>query len=299
MAHAFKLPDLGEGLTEGEVARWLVSEGQEIAEDDALVEIQTDKATVEIPSPYAGTVLEIRVAEGEIAPVGAVLVVIGAPGETVAEAPVARARGRCCTGTSRSGGSRVAATPLVRKIAQELGVDLAIGDRQRAGRAHDGGGRARGGRSGPGAEGRREPLRGIRRLTAEHMARAHREIPPVTWVEECDFEAVELERLLATVAKAVVDALPDFPELNARLEGDAIVYLDRYDLGIAVQTDGRSRRARSCAGPTRRPSTSSAPSSRASPRPPAQARCGPRRCAARRSRSRARASSQGSSRRRS
>ena len=54
MASAFRLPDLGEGLTEGEVARWLVSEGQEISEDDALVEIQTDKATVDIPSPYAG-----------------------------------------------------------------------------------------------------------------------------------------------------------------------------------------------------------------------------------------------------
>ena len=83
MAHSFKLPDLGEGLTEGEVARWLVAEGQELAEDDPLVEIQTDKATVEIPSPYAGTVLQILVPEGEVAPVGAVLVVIGEPGEEV------------------------------------------------------------------------------------------------------------------------------------------------------------------------------------------------------------------------
>ncbi len=89
MANSFKLPDLGEGLTEGEVARWLVAEGQEIAEDDPLVEIQTDKATVEIPSPYAGTVLQILVAEGEVAPVGAVLVVIGEAGEALsgAEAP--------------------------------------------------------------------------------------------------------------------------------------------------------------------------------------------------------------------
>ena len=71
MAVSFKLPDLGEGLTEGEIARWLVAEGDEVDEDDPLVEIQTDKATVEIPSPYAGTVLRILVAEGEIAPVGA------------------------------------------------------------------------------------------------------------------------------------------------------------------------------------------------------------------------------------
>ena len=81
MAQTFKLPDLGEGLTEGEVGRWLVAEGDEIGEDDPLVEVRTDKATVEIPSPYAGTVLRIVVAEGEIAPVGAVLVVIGEPGE--------------------------------------------------------------------------------------------------------------------------------------------------------------------------------------------------------------------------
>src|SRR5438445_9932557 len=77
MAYEFKLPDLGEGLTEGEVARWLVAEGQEVAEDDPLVEIQTDKTTVEIPSPAAGRVARILVQEGEVVPVGTVLVVIG------------------------------------------------------------------------------------------------------------------------------------------------------------------------------------------------------------------------------
>ena len=84
MAYEFKLPDLGEGLTEGEIARWLVSEGQEIAEDDPLVEIQTDKTTVEVPSPAAGLVSRILVEEGEVVPVGTVLVVIGADG---ADAP--------------------------------------------------------------------------------------------------------------------------------------------------------------------------------------------------------------------
>ena len=87
MANAFKLPDLGEGLTEGEVARWLVTEGQTVDEDEPLVEIQTDKATVEIPSPYSGTVLKIYVPEGEVAPVGTVLVVIGEPGETFDASP--------------------------------------------------------------------------------------------------------------------------------------------------------------------------------------------------------------------
>jgi pyruvate/2-oxoglutarate dehydrogenase complex dihydrolipoamide acyltransferase (E2) component len=69
------------------------------------------------------------------------------------------------------------------------------------------------------------------------MARAHREIPPVTWVEECDFGGVDLKLLVPTVLKAAAATLQEFPELNARLDGDEIVYLDRYDLGVAVQTE--------------------------------------------------------------
>jgi pyruvate dehydrogenase E2 component (dihydrolipoamide acetyltransferase) len=69
------------------------------------------------------------------------------------------------------------------------------------------------------------------------MARAHREIPPVTWVEECDFTDVDLKLLVPTVLKACAEALREFPELNARLEGDEVVYLDRYDIGVAVQTE--------------------------------------------------------------
>jgi pyruvate dehydrogenase E2 component (dihydrolipoamide acetyltransferase) len=90
---------------------------------------------------------------------------------------------------------------------------------------------------GPVREGRREPLRGVRRLIAEHMARAHREVPAVTWVEECDFGRVDLKLLVPAVLKACALSLREFPELNARLEGDEIVYLDRYDLGLAVQTE--------------------------------------------------------------
>jgi pyruvate dehydrogenase E2 component (dihydrolipoamide acetyltransferase) len=77
----------------------------------------------------------------------------------------------------------------------------------------------------------------VRRLIAEHMARAHREVPAVTWVEECDFSGVDLDRLVPTVLKACAESLRDFPELNARLEGAELVYLERYDFGVAVQTD--------------------------------------------------------------
>jgi pyruvate/2-oxoglutarate dehydrogenase complex dihydrolipoamide acyltransferase (E2) component len=237
VASSFKLPDLGEGLTEGEVARWLVTEGQEIAEDDPLVEIQTDKATVEIPSPFAGTVLKILVAEGDVAPVGTELVVIGQPGEAVpAIASATAAEPSQAAAAPVADAGRVQATPVVRRIAQELGVDLAgIVGSGPGGRVTEEDVRAAA--AGASAEGRREPLRGLRRVIAEHMERAHREVPPVTWVEECDFEGAALERLLPTVVKACADALVEFPELNARFDGDAILYLDRYDIGVAVQTD--------------------------------------------------------------
>ncbi len=232
MAYEFKLPDLGEGLTEGEVARWLVAEGEEIAEDDPLVEIQTDKATVEIPSPAAGVVARILVAEGAIVPVGTVLVVIGDDG-VVTEELRAPARAVAEDGAA----DRVRATPLVRKIAQELSIDLAsVNPTGPGGRVTEEDVR----RAAPATEaeeGRREPLRGVRRVIAEHMTRAHREVPPVTWVEECDFEAVAIERVVARVVKACALALQAFPELNARLDGEDVIFLDRYDIGVAVQTE--------------------------------------------------------------
>jgi pyruvate dehydrogenase E2 component (dihydrolipoamide acetyltransferase) len=231
MAYEFKLPDLGEGLTEGEVARWLVSEGQEIAEDDPLVEIQTDKTTVEIPSPAAGKVLRILVAEGDVAAVGTVLVVIGAELDA---SPAAAAPPQ---------DERIRTTPLVRKVAQELGVDLAAvsGTGPQGRITEDDVRAATGGTSPPAGGERRERLRGVRRVIAEHLARAHREIPPVTWVEECDFAALDERRgdlsYVPFVLRAVALSLRDFPELNARLDGEEIVYLERYDLGLSIQTD--------------------------------------------------------------
>jgi len=241
VAYEFKLPDLGEGLTEGEIARWLVSEGQDVAEDDPLVEIQTDKTTVEIPSPAAGKVTRILVEEGKVVPVGTVLVVIGGEpdgDQPRAETQAAREAVPEPPGKNllQSTTGPVRATPLVRKIAQELGVDLAsVEGTGPQGRITEKDVRAAGG--GSEGEGRREPLRGVRRLIAEHMARAHREVPPVTWVEECDFSNVDLQLLVPTVLKACAESLREFPELNARLDGDAIVYLERYDLGVAVQTE--------------------------------------------------------------
>jgi pyruvate dehydrogenase E2 component (dihydrolipoamide acetyltransferase) len=178
-------------------------------------------------------VLKILVAEGELAPVGTELVVIGEPGEDASTTG-----SKAESSSPQAAGGRVQATPVVRRIAEELGVDLAAVDGSGPnGRITEDDVRAVASGSAAPAEGRREPLRGIRRAIAEHMARTHREVPPVTWVEECDFEDVPLDRLLAAVVKACAESLPEFPELNARLDRDAILYLDRYDIGIAVQTD--------------------------------------------------------------
>ena len=153
MPYEFKLPDLGEGLTEGEIARWLVEEGQEIAEDDPLVEIATDKTTVEIPSPAAGVVTSILVAEGEVVPVGTVLVVIGGNGaEPQAKRSRKRRRHRCAEpGTWKRQGARDAARPAARRGARR---------RPRDDRGHGAAGADHRGRR---ARRRRAPRRGRRK----------------------------------------------------------------------------------------------------------------------------------------
>ena len=220
MAYEFKLPDLGEGVREGEIARWLVEVGQEVAEDEPLVEIQTDKTTVEIPSPAAGKVARILVEEGELVPVGTPLVLIGS--DAVTSEP-----------------GKIQATPLVRRVADELGVDLAtIKGTGPGGRITEDDVRGAGG---PVEGERREPLRGVRRQIAEHLTRSHREVPAVTVVEECDFTALSQARgersYLPYVLEAVVAGLKAYPELNATLAGNEIVYWERYDIGLAVQTE--------------------------------------------------------------
>jgi pyruvate dehydrogenase E2 component (dihydrolipoyllysine-residue acetyltransferase) len=227
MPYEFRMPDLGEGVAEGEIVRWLVAVGGEVAEDDLLVEIQTDKATVEVPSPAAGVVSRILAEEGDVVPVGELLVVIGS-GEGSGTAPPA---------VTEPAQSRVQATPAVRRLAAELGVDLAAlaGSgpvTEAAVRAAAGGGQP---------AGRREPLRGVRRAIAEHLARSHREVPAVTVVEECDFTHLSLTRgeltYLPFVLRATAEALGRHAALNARLDRDEIVYLDDVHLGVAMQTE--------------------------------------------------------------
>ena len=265
----FKLPDLGEGVTEGEIDRWLVKEGDLVAEDDLIVEVITDKATAEIPSPFAGVVGKLHYQEGDVVPVGSVLITIGEePKSEVASVPPPpslQTLPRQSDG-SESQSTRVKAMPPVRKLARDLGVDIAAanasGPNGRVVRADVEALVETDARETTTPEpvrpepvaagGRREPLRGIRRTIADRMAEAHRVVPAVTHVEECDVTELDATRRLASernadgpkltflpfIIKAVVAALRDYPALNSSLDEGAgeIVYHDRYDIGVAVDT---------------------------------------------------------------
>jgi pyruvate dehydrogenase E2 component (dihydrolipoamide acetyltransferase) len=236
MAHEFTLPDLGEGLTEGEISRWLTHEGDAVAEHEPIVEIQTDKATVEIGSPVDGVVLRILAREGELAAVGATLALIGAVGEKLlhsvaAPPPEAPLPAEPIVAVV---GSEPLEALTIHRLARELSVEVAsVTGTGPGGSVTEADVRA----SAVPTEGRRVPVRGIRRAIVEQVERTHREIPAVTFVEECDFTDVDLDLLVARTLGVVATSLREFPELNARIDGGEIVLLDRYDLGVAVDTD--------------------------------------------------------------
>lgn len=264
----FLLPDLGEGVAEGEVTQWFVSPGDRVARDEPLVEVLTDKAQVEIPSPVAGEVVSLNAEPGEVVPVGSVLVVIapdgaGAAGgdaadrQRPADEEPAPASGSGSGETASpaateqrprpgAGGSDrgVQALPAVRRLAETLGVDLAaVTGTGARGAITEEDVRAAAGAGGgtpevePSvAEG--EPLTGTRRMVAEHLTRAA-EVPTVTNVSDADLTAVREAGAppTAMTAWACVRALAEHPELNAWYDGERLVRHERIDLGIATQTD--------------------------------------------------------------
>lgn len=146
MAFEFKLPDLGEGVAEGEIVEWKVAVGATVGEDDPLVEVMTDKATVEIPSPRAGTIEKIMFEPGAVVPVGSVIVVIAdgsaaapaAPAKTAeapkveekpaapapTPAPAAAPAPSAAPAVTTASTENVLATPATRKLAREVGVAL-------------------------------------------------------------------------------------------------------------------------------------------------------------------------------
>jgi pyruvate dehydrogenase E2 component (dihydrolipoamide acetyltransferase) len=296
MAYEFKLPDIGEGVVEGEIVRWMVAEGDVLHQDQPMVEIMTDKATVEIPAPRAGRVVKRMYAEGQTCPVGKVLIAIDEGGEAAQEEPAVAARlpsaqrtpGATASASLASapgspsvaaspagtggGQATVLATPATRKLARDLGVDLAAvsatgpggritSDDVRAARSGGANGHppvaavaARPVTEGAAGPDVRLPFRGLRRRIAENLVRSRRESADFTYVEEVDCtQLVDLRdrantRLRAQgiklsylpfIVRAVVDALKKFPQLNATLDERAgeIVQRHEYHIGIAAQTE--------------------------------------------------------------
>jgi pyruvate dehydrogenase E2 component (dihydrolipoamide acetyltransferase) len=290
MPFEFKFPDIGEGLTEGEVVRWLVKEGDEVKEGQPLVEVETDKALAEIPSPRTGVILKILAKEKEIVKVGQVIVVIGEKGEALAapppkpksvgvvgeleeapeEAPIVAAKAEAVKPSFVS--PHALATPAVRALARELGVDInTVKGRGPEGRVLEKDVRQA-------AEAKEKPaevkpveapkkvrkydlygyvdrisLRGVRRSIAKAMVKSKYTAPHVTTMDEADVTELwkirEKEKkaaekkgikltILPFIIKAVIAGLKEHPYLNATLddEDEEIILKKYYNIGVAADT---------------------------------------------------------------
>jgi pyruvate dehydrogenase E2 component (dihydrolipoamide acetyltransferase) len=238
----FKLPDLGEGLQEAEIVQWHVAVGDDIAADQPMVSVETAKALVDIPAPYAGKIAKLFGKPGDIAHLGAPLV--GFEGDAGQESTSVVGRvestGRVMTEqqlapTATAG---IKATPAVRALARKLSVDLAMvtptgsdglitaGDVNRAARIL--------------AEiGPQEVLRGTRRFMAQSMTLAHAEVAGATIMDDADIEAwAPGNRILLRLVRALVAGTRAEPGLNAWYDSKTVGrhIIRKIDLGLAVDS---------------------------------------------------------------
>jgi pyruvate dehydrogenase E2 component (dihydrolipoamide acetyltransferase) len=259
----FRLPDIGEGLAEAEIVEWFVDPGQAVGLDQPLVQVETDKAVTDIPSPRAGTLVRQGAVVGEVVKVGEILAVIAEDGERTASdaPPIVGSLAEADDETpKKSGGAErarepddaaVDALPLVRRLARDLGVDL----RQVRGTGPEGRitrddveAAAAQAPSSREAGQERVHLSRLRRTIARNLTRSWQEIPHVTTFGEADAtRLLETRRALAAgwgrplpmealLMRSVLPALREYPEFNATLEGDDLVLKRHYDLGMAVDT---------------------------------------------------------------
>lgn len=261
----FLLPDLGEGLTEAAIVDWRVKVGDTVDVDQVVVEVETAKAAVEVPVPFAGVVSALHGEPGQLLPVGAPLLSVGGfaePGVTTSAgsgnvligygtAPATR-RKRARRPVSVTPPARPkqpgVISPFVRKLAADNGIDLAKVD----GTGPDGIIRRADVEAllrKPAAGGRRIPLTGVRKAVAAKLTTSRREIPEATVWVDVDATGLVAARaalnaqsdrpvsLLGLIARFAVAGLRRYPELNSRVEGDEIVLLDEIHLGFAAQTD--------------------------------------------------------------
>ncbi len=313
MTVELEMPELAESVIEGEIVKWLVKEGDHVAQDQPLVEVMTDKVTVEVPSPYDGVLLKQVAPEGAVVPIGKPIAIFGKEGETLGEhtpvekvspqpkilderqhaeaaaeppAPTGR-QGAAASGTRRSNGQaaganiapsekaalgvsgRPMAAPATRRLARELGVDLyqvnGSGDGGRIKRedVQRVAAMAKGGPPAPAVPAvsaadtppdERVPLRGLRRIIADHMVHSKHTAAHTLHVDEADLsELVEMrERVkdeaaergikltyLPFFVKAACAALKKYPFMNASLDDEKheVILKRRYNIGIAANTD--------------------------------------------------------------
>ncbi len=257
----FRLPDVGEGLAEAEVVRWLVPIGERVAEDQPVLVLQTDKAELELPAPASGVLIQRLVPEGARVKIGEALFVIEtAQGGAAPAASGPRAAPVVPPPPARSAAIQPLATPAIRKMARELGIDLTqvtgtgpqgrvtAEDLQRhAGRAQA----PPAGDSSATAQVERIPLRGVRRRIAENLSESARTIPHVTGFHEMDAAALRTLagrlkqraeargmrwRFDAIVVKIAVAALKQHPIFNASLDQEAVEIVIKRMLHIGVAT---------------------------------------------------------------
>ena len=244
----FRLPDLGEGLQQAEVSAWHVRENDDVAVDQPLLSVETEKALVEIPSPRAGKIKRLLAKTGDLLPVGGALVEFADGSDERAEAGTvvgrldtnaAPMRDGVATGDGAAVPARVRAAPAVRALAQRLNVDLAIvtptgpndtvtaKDVERVSRILK-------------EVGPLEMLRGVRRAMARSMSQAHAEVAPVTVNDDADLHAWwgGDQLLMLRLIRAIAAGCKVEPALNAWYDGKAVGrrVLESIHLGVAVDT---------------------------------------------------------------
>lgn len=266
----FRFPDVGEGIHEGTIVKWHVKEGDVVKADQKIVDVETDKAVVELPSPANGTILKINFHEGTQVKVGETLVVIGEPGEKAAPqaaqpkpaAAPAAPQAKPEPAKPAAAPTEALAAPSTRKLARELSVDISkVKGTGPAGRITDEDVKAAAGTAQPQvrpeitktAEGDiRIPLSGIRKVIAERMLYSKTHIPQACGMDIADvtrlatirekekrvFEGSVHLTYLPFVVKACTVALKKYPSLNAHFDNDANELIAKKDInvGIAVAT---------------------------------------------------------------
>lgn len=241
----FTLPDLGEGLEEAEIVAWHVNEGDHVVTDQPLLSVETDKAVVEVPSPWSGRIAKLCAAKGDLVKVGAPLVEFAGgveqdTGTVVGQLDSGATHEAAVVAVAPARGGAPQALPAVRALARKLDVDLTTvqgtgpdntvtrADVERAAR-------------GLVEVGPAEALRGMRRAMAQRMTAAHAEVVPATVTDDADIEhwrkdedaTIRLMRAIAAACKAE-------PALNAWYDsrGSERRLIARVDIGIAIDTEG-------------------------------------------------------------